>query len=145
MNVQSPGLASRILFASVLLAVGACERNVEPEIDAVAAGAALFKVRCLDCHHFGRRKVGPDLTGVTERRTHEWLMQWIDDPVPMAKTDPIAIALLEKYGTQMPDLNLKKIEIRRIISYLDTHREPAPDDTSNDAVKTLPETLANPE
>ena len=133
------------MFASVLLAAGACQRNVEPEIDAVAAGAALFKVRCLDCHHFGRRKVGPDLTGVTERRTHEWLMRWIDDPVPMAKTDPIGIALLEKYGTQMPDLKLKKRDIERIISYLDTHRGPAPDDALNDAGKTIQEAPAKPE
>ncbi|MFQ5432675.1 MAG: c-type cytochrome [Nitrospinota bacterium] len=36
--------------------------------------------KCSVCHKFGKKKVGPDLAGVTKRATEEWLNKWLANP-----------------------------------------------------------------
>ena len=57
------------------------------------AGEALFKDKgCSACHAFGQRVTGPDLAGVSMRRTQTWLEYQILHPDVMVKQDPIAPA-----------------------------------------------------
>ncbi len=45
---------------------------------AQAPGEAEFNTTCVACHTVGKgRLVGPDLAGVTERRSAEWLISFI--------------------------------------------------------------------
>lgn len=84
-----------------------------------AQGESLFKAKgCTACHAFGKRLTGPDLAGVTQRRTAQWMEQQILHPEVMTKQDPIAKELLAKYMVQMSNQALKAEEARAVIEYL---------------------------
>ena len=88
------------------------------------AGKQLFQQKtCAACHTIGKGAlVGPDLKGVTARRPHEWLEQWIAAPdAVLAKKDPYAIGLLHQYhDVPMPNLGLSASDVNAILAYLDT-------------------------
>lgn len=90
------------------------------EIDAELAtnGEAIFQSKCLACHNFEQRLIGPALNGVTERRNPAWIMNMIVNPVEMTQKDPIAKALLEEYGSQMVNMNVTEEDARAILEYL---------------------------
>lgn len=92
------------------------------ETDA-AAGQQLFQQNCAACHTIGKGPlVGPDLKGVTDRRPHEWLEQWIAAPdAVLAKKDSYAVGLLHQFhDVQMPNLGLSASNIDAILAYLAT-------------------------
>lgn len=85
------------------------------------AGQALFLKACAACHTVGMGDhIGPDLEGLTARREHHWLMQYLMAPDRMRKQkDPIAVALDEKYkGVVMPNLSLSKHDVADLLSYI---------------------------
>ena len=90
-----------------------------PVAEALAAkGEVLFKTKtCSTCHAFGMRITGPDLSGVTHRRSAQWMEQQMLHPDVMTKTDPIARELLGKYAVQMPNLMLKPEEAKALIEF----------------------------
>jgi cytochrome c551/c552 len=96
-------------------------RAAEAVVDADLAktGEGLFKSKtCSTCHGFGIRITGPDLKGVTQRRTATWMEQQMLHPDVMTSQDPISHALLAKYAVQMPNLMLKPEEARALIEFL---------------------------
>jgi mono/diheme cytochrome c family protein len=83
------------------------------------AGKQIFQQTCAACHTVGAgRLVGPDLKGVTERRSHEWLVRFVSDPERMRKDDPIAIANLKEFGVPMPRPELSAQQIAAVIDFL---------------------------
>ena len=46
----------------------------------VAEGEKLFKLKCAACHKMDKRRVGPPLGGVTQRRSPEWIMNMALNP-----------------------------------------------------------------
>ncbi|MCB0669777.1 MAG: cytochrome c, partial [Saprospiraceae bacterium] len=62
--------------------------------------AQLFTQKCGICHTIGRgRLVGPDLAGVHDRHSEEWLVEFIRSSQSMIKKgDPQALALFEDYN-----------------------------------------------
>jgi len=81
-------------------------------------GKELFSAKgCSACHAFGRRVTGPDLAGVTKRRTAQWMEHQILEPEVMTKEDPISHQLLATYVTQMPNQRLTPQEARAVIEY----------------------------
>ena len=84
-----------------------------------AKGEPLFKSKtCSTCHGFGVRITGPDLKGVTQRRSAAWMEQQMLRPEVMTKEDPIARQLLGQYAVQMPNLMLKPDEVKALIEFL---------------------------
>ena len=82
-------------------------------------GEQLFKDKgCSACHTFGRKLSGPDLAGVTMRRTAQWMEQQILHPDVMTKEDPIARQLFAQFALQMPNQGLTPDEAKSIIEYL---------------------------
>lgn len=95
----------------------AAENPIDEQLAEVGEG--LFKTKtCSTCHAFGKRITGPDLAGVTQRRSETWMEQQILHPDVMTKTDPISRDLLAKYATQMPNLMLKQEEAKALIEYI---------------------------
>jgi mono/diheme cytochrome c family protein len=90
-----------------------------PVDDAMAAkGMVVFNAKCSACHKVTDQKVvGPGLLGVTKRRTPEWIMNQITNPVEMEQKDPVGKALLEKHLTQMTFQNVTDDETRQILEY----------------------------
>ena len=70
------------------------------QVSAQSDGAAIFKANCTACHMIGGgRLVGPDLQGITEKRTKDWLKKWINSSSELiASGDADAIAIFEEYN-----------------------------------------------
>ncbi len=86
-----------------------------------AKGAKLFKNKCLACHRTNRKFIGPNPTGILNRRSPEWVMNMIMNPGEMVKKDPIAKALLMKFnGSPMANQNLTEAETREILEFFRT-------------------------
>lgn len=86
-----------------------------------ATGEANFQRLCIACHTIGGgKRVGPDLQGVTTRRSEEWLLRWIASSQSMVRSgDPTAVALLREYNNvSMPDVALSPAEIRDVLAYI---------------------------
>jgi mono/diheme cytochrome c family protein len=84
------------------------------------AGKRLFETVCVACHTVGAGvRIGPDLQGVTERRTGDWLRQFIRNPEQVrAAGDSIAAANLARYGIKMPTLGLNEQQVDGVIAHL---------------------------
>ncbi|QQR81320.1 MAG: cytochrome c [Deltaproteobacteria bacterium] len=82
---------------------------------------AYFEKSCGSCHTVGRGDdVGPDLKGVTERRTREWLHQFIQSSQSVIQSgDPVANELFAKFkNKKMPDQDLAVEEIDAILDLI---------------------------
>ncbi len=92
------------------------------KIDQAAAqwGEHQWKSRqCTGCHEPGRQQsTGPDLIGVTERRSVDWLRHWLKNPLQWAQEDSVAGALKKQFGSQMPNLDLSNRDVEGLINYL---------------------------
>jgi len=86
-------------------------------------GQALFRRLCVACHTVGvGDRIGPDLSGVLERRTPQWIKSYIMNPVQMrAAKDPIALELRQRYPhVKMPSLGIKRTDADELVEYLKT-------------------------
>ncbi|HMM79457.1 MAG TPA: cytochrome c [Pyrinomonadaceae bacterium] len=83
-------------------------------------GAKLFETRCYSCHNIGGGdKQGPDLKGVTERQSPDWIAEFVKSPTAMSRKDPVAAELFKKYApTIMPDQSLSPAELESIIALI---------------------------
>jgi protein SCO1/2 len=89
---------------------------------AVPNGQRLFASKCSACHGLGQGdKVGPDLAGVTARRSRNWLMHYISEPdALLAAGDPVATALYRQYKeVRMPNLKLGASDVADIVLFLE--------------------------
>ena len=95
------------------------------ELPRLSEGQLLFRTRCAVCHRVGlgdgRDRIGPNLAGVTERRTREWLRSWIMAPDEMlAANDPTALRLYHAYGRiPMPNLGIPYEEADALVDFLE--------------------------
>ena len=92
----------------------------QPVDEALAEqGEKLFREKgCSACHAFGVRMSGPDLKGVSMRRTAEWMEHQILEPEVMVKEDPISRGLFAQYALQMTNQHLTPAEAKAVIEYL---------------------------
>ncbi len=111
MSYSSTSVRAAICVAVVLVAIPA--HAADP--------ATIFGKKCSSCHTYGKgEKVGPDLKGVTDRRSRTWLAAWIRSSEQTIKRgDAIAVTLFKKYKQErMPDQNFSPAEIAALIDYL---------------------------
>ena len=82
-------------------------------------GKLAFESKCLACHSLGGgKKLGPDLAGVSKRRSEGWLQRWLRSPEKMLESDAEAKALLKEYNNlPMPNQNLPEAEIREYLKF----------------------------
>jgi mono/diheme cytochrome c family protein len=99
-------------------------RNEQLAIDAGLSqnlsGEKLFVNNCTQCHAIGEVVVGPALAGVYDRRSTEWIHQFVkNSQVLIQSGDKTATALYKEYNqTQMPPFNFTTAQIDSIIAYI---------------------------
>ena len=99
------------------LAVPAVAISEDPAL--VAQGKAVFDAKgCGGCHKFGAKLVGPDLKGVTVRRSPTWIARMVKYPEKMTKQDPVAKDLFRQTMVQMTDQGVPEADLQALISYL---------------------------
>lgn len=85
------------------------------------SGEMLFNSFCNACHSIGKgRLVGPDLADIHNRRSSEWLVNFIQSSQSMIhEGDPEAVAIFKEYNqTVMPDAPYTTDEIKSILTYI---------------------------
>ncbi len=110
-----PGLGSLIIIIAITLPVTA---------GAQGPGEQLYQTNCSACHTIGSgRLVGPDLAAVGERRSDVWLEKFIKSSQSLIKSgDAGAIAVFEEFsGMIMPDFPLSDVQIKQILSYIESN------------------------
>ena len=125
-------IAACILSLSAIFAIQGCgddtqelgigpikKVDIPPTIDEVLVqtGKATFEAKCVSCHKFDEKLVGPPLKGVTKRRKPEWIMNMMLNPEKMTKENIEAQKLLAQYLTQMTFQNVTEQEARAIYEY----------------------------
>jgi mono/diheme cytochrome c family protein len=84
-------------------------------------GEQIFQTTCFACHTIGGgRLVGPDLAGVHDRRSQEWLERFVASSQSMIKDgDAEAAALFEEFNrVPMPDSFISEEQIRQVLNYI---------------------------
>ena len=91
-----------------------------------------FDKTCTVCHSIGNGdKIGPDLAGLSERRTLDWTVKFIQYPTGMIegdeeeegyeKADPIAKKVYDLYKPQMmAEHDLSEDQVKAILKYIDS-------------------------
>ena len=98
-----------------------------------------FKTNCATCHSIGggdKGKVGPDLAGLSKRRSVKWIVKFVKYPEGMIngdeeeegyeKPDPMAKKVYELYKpTVMADQELDEAKVKALLKYIDAQgKEP---------------------
>ena len=114
------------------------------------SGKELFEKECAGCHTIGGGDSGgPDLKGITGMRPADWLERVIVEPDKLtADKDPVQLALVKRYGGEMPNLGMSRKDAKKIIAFLQ-EASPVPP-SSGAALPAEPtpkpvETVATPE
>ena len=95
--------------------------SATPTDPEAVAGKQGFESKCLACHSVGEgKKLGPDVYGVTKRRSKAWLARWLKEPEKMLQTDADAKAMLKEYNNiPMPNQSLTDTEIKQYLKYFE--------------------------
>ena len=80
-------------------------------------GEQIFSVKCIACHKFNSRLVGPPLKDVTKRRRPEWIMNQILNPLEMTQQDKDSKELFAQYLIQMTFQDVTQDDARAILEY----------------------------
>ena len=88
----------------------------------IEEGEQLFKQNCKSCHALDARLVGPPLKNVQERRSEEWLHNFIRSSQSMIQEgEPQAVQLFNEYNQLiMPDQDLTDGQINAILAYVES-------------------------
>jgi cytochrome c2 len=95
--------------------------GVSTDAATIKKGKSLWSTKgCMGCHTIGKgRAAGPDLMGVLDRRSLEWVKRWLHDPTAMQESDSTARAMVAQFNnTKMPNLQLTDEEVTALIAYV---------------------------
>jgi mono/diheme cytochrome c family protein len=127
---EQPTGASNLLDpndSTAVLASAKIKKLLAPdEAAAIAAGDALFKANCTQCHAVNEKVVGPALAGIAKRRPASWIVSWVHNPAKViASGDAYAVKLFGEYGKQqMPSFpQLSEKEIENILAWVDSEQD----------------------
>ena len=106
-----------VWLVSAAYLVGCSQRYNAASLD----GQAVFTANCGACHTIGGGNLaGPDLKGVTEQQSQQWLVAFIDNPDQVITSkDPAANKLLREFNyVVMPSMGLTNAQILAVIGYI---------------------------
>lgn len=84
----------------------------------VASGKSVYELKCASCHKLTDEKlVGPGWKGVTDRRTPEWIMNFVTNTEEMLQKNQAAKNLYEICLVKMPNQNLSDEDARSVLEF----------------------------
>lgn len=86
--------------------------------DMAEKGKKVFQEKCMACHRYETKLVGPPLGQVTGRRTPDYIMSMILNPELMLKNNDTTKALLSTYLTPMANQHVSTEDARAILEHL---------------------------
>jgi mono/diheme cytochrome c family protein len=116
-------------IATIAIGIFLCTSSVNANPDPpVKDGKAIFTTRCAACHNVNKVLTGPALAGIDERRSIDWIINFVHSSQAMVKKgDKEAIAVYEKFNKiPMPDHpDLTDENIKSIVEYIKSESKPA--------------------
>lgn len=110
-----------VFIVLVVIIVGYINTPLRAASNNFTEAKVIFRKRCTACHTYGKGiKVGPDLKGVTDRRTRPWLLKFISSSSTVIQSgDPTATQLFREFKQErMPDwTDLSPEQIGNILDY----------------------------
>jgi len=83
------------------------------------AGQTIYESKCFACHKLTEELlVGPGWKGVTDRRTPEWIMNWITNTKVMIDKDLAAQADMAVCLIRMPNQDLNDAQARDVLEFM---------------------------
>jgi mono/diheme cytochrome c family protein len=85
----------------------------------VKTGQEVYDMKCSSCHRLTEeRLVGPGWSGITKKRSPEWITNMITNVEMMLESDPEAQKLLEECLVRMPNQNVEPAQARGLIEFM---------------------------
>jgi len=82
-------------------------------------GRVLFDDKsCSECHTLGEAEMAPDLLGVLDRRTEEWLKMQITQPEWMNQHDLITRRLISEFDLDMVGVGVGEADAEALLHFL---------------------------
>jgi len=102
-------------------------------------GERLFST-CMACHTIGGGKgVGPDLKGIAELRSEEWIIKFVQNSTELiASGDADAVSIFEEFNKiPMPPQALSDDQVRSIIAYISSKGSEESEDKGDAPVEEI--------
>lgn len=112
------------LIIGLLFFWNVAKAEPDPPLD----GKSIFTSRCAACHNVNKTLTGPALAGVDERRSIDWIVNFVHSSQTMVKKgDKDAVAVFEKFNKiPMPDHpDLTAENIKSIVEFIKSESKPA--------------------
>lgn len=110
-TTEAPAVSDKGIGPVQSLTLGALDESMANN------GKTIFEAKCVACHKFDVKVVGPPMAGITKRRKPEWIMNMILNPTEMTMKDPVARELLATYIATMANQNLTQDDARAVLEY----------------------------
>ena len=83
-------------------------------------GEQLFKSNCASCHKLGSKLVGPDLVGVNDRHSQEWLLKWVKSSQTLVRSGDAEAVKLYNDNNKVPmtDAFINEDEIKSVLGFI---------------------------
>lgn len=89
------------------------------DVKMAESGSKVYEVKCSSCHKLTNEKlVGPGWKDVTQRRSAEWVMNFVTNTDEMLDKDANAQAMLEICLVRMPNQSLTDDDARHIYEFM---------------------------
>src|SRR5215213_6546277 len=105
-------MKSRLLFFALLTTI---VLHAAPPAE---EGKTIFTSRCAGCHNVNKQVVGPALAGVNQRRSLDWIINFVhSSQTVIQKGDKDAVALFKQFNNiPMPDhKDLSEGQIKNLV------------------------------
>jgi mono/diheme cytochrome c family protein len=88
----------------------------------IKLGKDLFETNCASCHSFNQDGIGPQLGGVTQQVSADWITKFIKNPQAFIdQKDARAVAQFKKFKAMMPAFDyLEEAEIKSLLAFIGT-------------------------
>ncbi|MBB1282979.1 cytochrome c [Flavisolibacter sp. BT320] len=94
----------------------------------VEEGKTIFTSRCAGCHNVNKQVLGPALAGVDQRRSMDWIVNFVQSSQALIQSgDKDAVALFKQFNNiPMPDhKDLTADQIKNVVSYIQAESQAA--------------------